>query len=259
MFSEKEHCTYKNNQLVEVICQLRFPTILSIATKAPADFQDAIRETFPTYQLRHDAQPMKVTQAPGQPPRMERAVPVANHQFRSADGHYRVNLTQDFISLTCNQYTTWEDFAKMMDHSLASFIRLYKPASFTRAGLRYVNVFSRKELDLESVPMRELLTPAYMGLMSKEEMPETSFLRCTQEVDATIPGGCQLKLHIGPGMMRRGTDTSDKEVKLIFDMDVSMKGNIPVNLAAASMQTIHAQANNIFRDAITDTLHEAML
>ena len=37
-----------------------------------------------------------------------------------------------------------------------------------------------------------------------------------------------------------------------------MNGNIPVNMAAASMQTCHAQAGSIFRDAITDTLHDAM-
>ena len=37
-----------------------------------------------------------------------------------------------------------------------------------------------------------------------------------------------------------------------------MGGNVPVNLAAGSMQTVHAQAGSIFRDAITDTLHDAM-
>ena len=45
---------------------------------------------------------------------------------------------------------------------------------------------------------------------------------------------------------------------MIFDLDVSMSGNVPVNLSAASMQTIHTQAGSIFRDAITDVLHDAM-
>ena len=47
-------------------------------------------------------------------------------------------------------------------------------------------------------------------------------------------------------------------MKLIFDLDVSMSGNVPVNLAAGAMQTVHSQAGSIFRDAITDTLHDAM-
>ena len=31
---------YGKAQLIEVICQLRFPTILSIDTREPADFQE---------------------------------------------------------------------------------------------------------------------------------------------------------------------------------------------------------------------------
>ena len=78
-------------------------------------------------------------------------------------------------------------------------------------------------------------------------MQEGAFVRCTQDVDAAIPGGCRVKLHVGPGLIKRGGDNSDKEVKMIFDLDVSMSGNVPVNMAAASMQTVHTQAGSIFR------------
>ena len=44
MFSHELRCIYKNNQIAEVICQLRFPEILSIAAKLPVDFQEAIRD-----------------------------------------------------------------------------------------------------------------------------------------------------------------------------------------------------------------------
>ena len=258
MFSQEERCIYTNNQLMEVICQLRFPTILAVGAREPVDFQDTVRGMFPRYQQRQDQLPPKVTQIPGQAPRVEPQKPVTNHQFMTADGHYRINLTQDFISLTASPYTCWEDFARMMDKPLASFIKLYQPAYFERVGLRYLNAFSRKKLDLEGTPWRELLKPSYLGLLTAEDVPEQAFSRCTQDVEAAIPGGCRMKLHVGPGMVKRGNDDSDKEVKLIFDLDVSMNGNIPVNMAAASMQTVHAQAGSIFRDAITDVLHDAM-
>ena len=51
----------------------------------------------------------------------------------------------------------------------------------------------------------------------------------------------RVKLHVGPGLIKRGGDNSDKEVKMIFDLDVSMSGNVPVNMAAASMQTVHTR------------------
>ena len=37
-----------------------------------------------------------------------------------------------------------------------------------------------------------------------------------------------------------------------------MPGQIPVNLSAGALQTLHAQAWSIFRGAITDQLHNAM-
>ena len=258
MFSQEERCIYQNNQLAEVVCQLRFPTILSVGANDPVAFQDAIRQVFPRYARRQDAIPPKVINAPGQPPRVEPQKPVVNHQFVTADGLYRINLTQNFISLSCGKYSCWEDFARMMDRPLASFIEIYQPAYFERVGLRYLNAISRRDLDLEGTPWRELLEPQYLGLLVSEDVPEQAFSRCSQDVEASIPGGCRMKLHVGPGMIKRGNDASDKEVKLIFDLDVYMGGNIPINMAAGAMQTVHAQAGSIFRDAITDTLHDAM-
>ena len=252
-----ERVIYEKNQLIEVICQLRFPTILAVGAREPVDFQEAIRQEFPRYNLRQDMLPPKMVQVPGQPPKMEQQKPIANHQFATADGRYRINLTQNFISLTCSKYTCWEEFARMMDKPLASFIKIYAPAYFERVGLRYLNAFSRKDLDLEGTPWRDLLEPAYLGLLALEERPEQAFSRCTQDVETAIGGGCRMKLHVGPGMIKRGQE-QDKEVKLIFDLDVSMGGNIPVNMAAGAMQTAHVQAGTIFSEAITDTLHDAM-
>ena len=258
MFSQEERCIYEKNQLVEVVCQLRFPTILSVGAREPVDFQDAIRQIFPRYTCRQEQLPPKMVNVPGQPPKMEPQKPITNHQFVTADGTYRINLTQSFISLACTRYTCWEDFARMMDAPLASFIRIYEPAYFERVGLRYVNAFSRRDLDLEDTPWKELIEPQYLGLLASEDVPERAFSRCTQDVEAAIPGGCRMKLHVGPGMIKRGNDTSDKEGKMIFDLDVFMGGNIPVKMSAGAMQTVHGQAGSIFRDAITDTLHDAM-
>ena len=54
MFSTEPRCVYKNNQLAEVICQLRFPEILTIAANLPVDFQEAIRNEFPVYSVRQE-------------------------------------------------------------------------------------------------------------------------------------------------------------------------------------------------------------
>ena len=256
MFSTEVRRRYGKNQLTDVICQLRFPEILTISTEPPAQFQEAIRQEFPRYQLRQDIPAPKITGMPGQFA-LENQPRTINHQFSSADGSLRVNLTSKFISVSCAKYTCWEDFADLLDKPLAAFIRLYRPAYFERIGLRYLNVISRKALELEGTRFSELFAPCYLGPLAEEDVNEVSTARCTLDLEMAIRGGCRLKLHAGPGRIKKnGVD--DPEVKFVFDQDLFMPGQIPVNLSAGALQTLHSQAYGVFRGAITDMLHNAM-
>lgn len=256
MFSTESRCIYRVNQLAEVICQLRFPEILTIGTTVPAEFQEAIRAEFPQFSRRQEAPAPKITGTPGNLS-LQNQQPTVNYQFMSADGKWRVNLTSKFISLSCSKYTRWEDFAQMLDKPLAAFIKIYKPAYFERVGLRYLNFFSRYDLGLEGVPFRELIAPCYLGPLSEEDVQEAATSRCSVDADTALRGGCRVKLHAGPGMVKRNGQ-ADKEVKFIVDQDLYMPGRVAVNLSAGALQTLHAQAYSIFRGAITDRLHEAM-
>ena len=72
-----------------------------------------------------------------------------------------------------------------------------------------------------------------------------------------IRSGCRAKIHAGPGLIKKN-GVANNEVHFILDLDIYMPGNIPVNLSAGAMQTLHSQAYSIFRGAITDTLFDAM-
>lgn len=256
MFFDADRCIYRKSQLVEVICQLRFPTILSIGAREPVDFQEAVRMDFPQYSARKEVLPPKVSGRPGDM-RIEEQPPVTNYQFISADGRWKVNLTKDFIALATPAYTCWEDFAKQLDKVLAIFIETYKPAYFERVGLRFVNAFSRNALDLEDCRFSDLIQPGYLGLLAEDDAEERSFIKAKQEVEMTLPGGCRLKLNAGPGMVKKN-NVEDKEIKFIMDLDLFMMGNVPVNHSAASLNTVHLNADRVFRGAITKTLHDAM-
>ena len=251
MFSAESRCNYTKNQLGEVICQLRFPDILTIGAGAPVEFQEAIRGDYPRYSAIKE--PQMVRSGTAQTP----AQISLNHQFVSADGLWRINLTSKFISLACSSYTRWEEFAARLDKPLAAFIRIYQPAWLDRVGLRYLNFFSRKALDLEGTPWKELITPVYLGILSDEEILEQTTSQCTQDADIALRGGCRAKIHAGPGMIRRGNQ-QDPELKYILDLDLYMPGKLAVNLSAGALQTLHAQSWPLFRFAITDTLHNSM-
>lgn len=256
MFYETDRVVYGKPQLMEVVCQLRFPTILSISAKEPAEFQELIRSAFPRYARNIEKLPPKLSGQPGNM-KLQEQPEVINYQFLSADGKWKVNLTNGFIALATPAYTHWENFAAKLDEVLAHFISVYHPAFFERIGLRYINAFSRKALDLEDVPFAELIEPGYLGLMGEVDVQEQAFLRVTQEAELNLPGGCRLKLHCGPGMVKRN-NVEDKEVRFILDNDLFMTGKVELPHTTAALNTLHTHADRCFRGAITRQLHDAM-
>lgn len=251
MFSDEKRCIYRRNQLSQVVCQLRFPEILAIGSRQPVEFQEAIRGIYPQYQCA------KAKVADRLKSNEETEVFTLHHHFFSADGVWKLNLTNQFISVSTSKYTAWEEFAAHLDQPLAAFISIYRPAYFERIGLRYINFISRKSLKLEDALFNDLIRERYLGVMADEELKPSDILRSSMDLEFKIRGGCCAKIHAGPGVVKtiRGTDP---EVKFIFDQDLYMPGRNEVRQIAPALHTLHAQAFSIFRDAITDRLHEAL-
>jgi uncharacterized protein (TIGR04255 family) len=256
MFSHEDRCIYRKNQLADVICQLRFPEILSISTNLPAEFQDAIRDEYPQYSSKTEPTAPKLEGNPGNLSIVNQPSTI-NYQFASADGAWRINLTSKFISLSSNKYTSWEEFAKRLDKPLVAFIKIYKPAYFERVGLRYLNFISRNDLSLNGTPFSELFQQTYLGILADEEIREEQTTRVGVDAEFAVRGGCRAKIHAGPGLVKRNGQ-AEKEIKFIFDQGLYMSGNVPVNYSAGALETLHSQAFSIFRGAITDTLHDAL-
>lgn len=257
MFSAEERVIFQKNPLLEVICQLRFPEILSISAKPPADFQEAIRGEYPQYRANREIQQPKVVGAPGSF-RIEQQPETLNYQFATQDGVWRINLTSKFISLSCAKYVRWEEFARRLDKPLAAFIKVYGPAYFERVGLRFLNAFSREALGMAGTPFKELIQPCYLGLLAEEDVEERTAARSCLDAEMAVRGGCRVKIHAGLGMVRKAGIENPKETRFLLDNDLYMVGNVPVNLSAASLNTLHQQADSIFRGAITETLFDAM-
>ena len=256
MLSQEDRCILKKNQLAEVICQFRFPDILVINTTPPAQFQEMIRDVFPEYSMRQETSGPRIKNLNGNL-QVDTPPSTNNYQFSTVNRGYCVNLTSNFISLTCSHYNCWEEFAQYFDKVLVAFIKTYSPAYFSRVGLRYMNFISRKALALDGTPYTELIEPCYLGPLGEEDVSEGSVTRNTIDAQIQLRGGCTLKIHAGPGMVKRN-GVSDDETKFIFDQDLFMSGNIPVQVCAGALSTLHTQAYSVFRGAIKDTLFEAM-
>ncbi len=253
--SDNKAFVYEKQQLIETICQLRFPTILSIDTKQPADFQDMIRAAFPRYVCQMDP----VTGPDG------KKLQIRNHNFITEDGTYKISLTKDFISLSTMRYPGWADFARTLDEPLGQFIRIYKPAYFSRIGLRYINAFSREKLGLTGRRWNDLLQPTVLGVLDDDDVNEADVVKCSLDVERRFSERICLKLHAGPGNVRRTTRTNagvqtvqDPETRFILDLDVYAAGNTQLGAAAETLEQLHDRADRVFSDAITDALHDAL-
>ena len=243
LYSDHPRVHYDKAQLAEVICQFRFPVILSIGAREPVDFQEAVRSLLPRYAVKEDRPAPKITGLGTPHARLEQPKPVVNHSFISADGLWKLNLTNYFISLSTMAYPGWESFGKHFDLPLAQFIRIYQPAYFERIGLRYVNIFSRTALDLAG-----------------EDVEESRARKCSVDVELSLDGSCSAKLHAGPGLVKKSGPgaSQDPEVKFILDMDLFMAGQLDPRLAAAGLETLHGHSTALFQGAITDRLHTAL-
>lgn len=256
MFGSVDRYQYMAHPLLETICQLRFPAILSIGAQEPAVFQEAIRGDYPRYVARQDQPAPRITNANTPNPTVEAQKPITNYNFISEDGRWKVNLTQNFIALSTVGYTRWEDFAGRLDKLLAEFIEIYHPAFFERIGLRYVNAVSRKRLHLEESSWADLIQPAYLGVIAEPDVEESSLTKSALDTEMNLDGGLKVKIHAGLGLI--GDGKKDSEVKFILDNDLSGSGNIKMTEVPEKLLDLHTYADRLFRGAITSELHAAM-
>lgn len=252
LFSDNTRYSYQSSPLVEVICQLRFPTILSIGSTEPAQFQEQVRGEFPRYMAKQEQQPPRLVNG-----KLEQAAPITNYNFISTDGLWKINLTKDFIALSTLRYQNWEEFAQKLDKVLALFIQIYQPAFFERIGLRYINAFSRKRLGLEGELWDDLINQPFIGVLAEPDVDETQTAKCALDVEMNLGENRRMKLHAGPGML--GDGKQDPEPKFILDGDFSVAGKeLPAQRIAGDLDVLHDYAVRLFHSAITKELHDAM-
>ena len=252
LFSDRPRTHYEKAPLHEVICQLRFPTILSINSKEPADFQELIRKDYPKYARRQEMSPAMKNNP--------EATPINNYHFFSEDGLWKLNLTQNFIALSTLRYSNWEEFSRYLDTALAAFTRTYEPAHFLRVGLRYLNIVSRKNLGVEETAWADLITPTYLGVLTNEDVQEDNIIQNNCNLQLKLDSTCQAHIRSGLGLLKNNTPgaAQDSEKKLILDFDLSMGGTTSPALAAPALETLHGHATRLFEGAVTDRLRDAM-
>jgi uncharacterized protein (TIGR04255 family) len=254
---------YKRNPLAQVVCQLRFPQILVLDEKKPADFQDKIRDIFPLFQVTVEQQPQTLFS-----PSSEQALastpivkfePVYNYRFSSIAQDWHINLTSTFLALTTSEYDRWEFFLERLQTPLSALREIYRPSFFERVGLRYIDAFNRSTLDLKDVPWNELIQPFALAFMSNPDM--LSDLKSQNLIiELDIGGDSTARINIAKGMIldwRKGNLADDPEESIIVDSDM-YKLRIKIEELDICLEHLHDCSTRLLRSIIRDKLHKAM-
>ena len=260
LFPESDRVVYNENPLVEVICQFRFPIILRIREGKLAEFQDEIRKDYPVYT---EQEPL--VGVPQQLPKEFAAIiehinipmmppGLIARRFSTNDSQRFISLSDQFIALAEEKYEQWESFREEIVKAEGALKHVYEPAFYSRAGLRYRDIISRKRHGLENVAWEDLLKPHFIAELGDKTISNSIVAIQTRAIMKIpdIPGGQIMLIH---GLTK--PQGSDEECYVI-DADFSAERREGLDEPFEILDKFHRLAGQLFRWAITERLHDAM-
>lgn len=259
-FPDSERVVYRRNPLVDVICQLRFPPILRITTETPAAFQEEIRNQFPLF--NESVPEIGLESPPGLPvppaimELVKGSIPKGqriSYDFESADNKWKVRLTRDFLSLSTNHYTRWEDFRKHLETPLKALIRTYSPTFFTRVGLRYQDLIRRSQLGIPEAKWSTLIRPHIAGVHAVPEL-EGTVKESMGQLLLTLPQ-FKAKVRMNYGIAQV---VGSPEDCFLIDSDYYTEERTTHDGVNGTLDYFNKQSGRLFRWCIEPRLHNAM-
>lgn len=247
-FPESPRVVYQRNTLKEVICQLRFPTILKVESD-PTPFQERVRDQYPLYREAD------LIAGPPLPPELRNlflrasGAPPITRQFLSADEQWTLGLNRDFLAVSTTQYERWEGFHSRLSDAVKATQELFAPAFFSRVGLRYRNVIDRTVLNLQGRPWADLLAP-HIAAVSASDMAGDVVEASHSIIFRLDLGGAQVRLQHNLEKSESG------DVVYVIDADFFTETRTETANVLAVLDNFNGQARRLFRWCITPLLHE---
>lgn len=229
---------YKRNFLQQVVCELRFPTLMELGeARPPAALVAALRKEYPHLELAREVTVNINSGSSG-----------SNHShiFRSAKLTWTVSLKQSALSIETTAYT---DFAHMKERVLRVIEAAHKIIDsdfFTRVGLRYINLIDSGTNPAEGWVNSDLVAPIRPGRFQ-------GIHEYAGKLQLAAPdGGCLLQHGIRLKQPYKG-ETLPPDY--LLDIDV-FRNEVAVGDSGTVLDAMHAQAFDIFDWALGPNARE---
>jgi uncharacterized protein (TIGR04255 family) len=252
---ESERVIYKYNPLIEVVCQLRFPTILRIAHQQPVDFQDNIRFEYPIFEVSQNFQLppdfSNIIQQVGSP-----LINEPTYIFKSEDLNWQLSINKESITLVTTNYERYEQFSSRFKKAVEVFANIYNPSFYSRIGLRYRDLIVRSKLNIQDKEWSKLISEHLASELHNPAIADsiTVFMKNLQ-LDTGLG-----QVAFNHGIVKvRDTEKGIDESAYLLDADFFTERKIGESQDVWNiLNQFNHSARNLFRWSITSDLHAAM-
>jgi uncharacterized protein (TIGR04255 family) len=252
-FPATEQKIFEKNTLTGVTYQLDYPPILKIALETPSAFQEAVRGDYPLFRVNPTVR-MTMQVVGGQAATSSVTNSYIFSTPETPQPQRTLTLAQDSLALTTTAYTRRSELLAQLQPALDALQTVYKPAFFTRVGLRYQNLIVRSSLGLADRSWGELLKPIFVGLASADELAGRVSIDYSQ---------IQFRGKVGSVVVQHGTAitaTAGKhEECYLIDMDVSTNERVNKEDATEKLRELNIDALEFYHWCLSDTLKAALV
>ncbi|RDY65466.1 TIGR04255 family protein [Lysobacter soli] len=218
---------YKRNFAGQVVCELRFPTLLELGKdRPPASFIKALRKQYPTLDSANEFKfALGSTTAEA----------AHSHVLRSVRGNWAVTLKESTIALETRTYPGYKAFRERMVTVIDAAAEIIDSEFFTRIGMRFIN-----NIENDEDPAQGWINPALV-----EPIRSGAFLGIVE-----YAGRVQLAAADGGVLLQHGVklvDSGSGNLKPTYSFDIDCYRNeTAIGEAYDAMDAIHAQAFDVF-------------
>lgn len=238
--------------LDRVICQIRFPPIMSIGREEfVAGFQEAMRTDYPltTQQAIHQLQ----FQAPGSDIPISLAPSTRSFRFSSVDSFWHLVLTQDFLAIETTRYRSREEFLRRISAACLALKEHINPTHISRLGIRYIDRLRGDDLG----QINAFFRPEILGLGAVPEVWSHTRQTLTESLLETAEGHLVVRWGLLPKLTTTDPNAiqPEPEPSWILDLDSYSESLTVFNLDSLILDAtkLAERIYTFFRWSVTDS------
>lgn len=248
-FPDRKRVIFANNPLSEVVFQVRFPRILAIDDRLPADFQQLIAHKFPLVESHEGIQ------LPFAPSTDITSLRRVFYHFSTEEGETKVTLCSDFLAVTTYSYERWEKFREAICCAIDALTDSYTVQFFIRTGLRYVDHISKRRLGLEDFLWSDLVKQTALGIVAEDEIPMADMVEAQNAIVLQLPNQARVAIRTGFSNVEDSVDEKIFVVDSDFYTEEVIRGK---NDVVDRCITFNRYAGHAFRWFISERLEQAL-